>query len=321
MSHSEHAIHIAPYASNVHVHIYNSASAQQAPTNTPYATPPITTRVPRNPRPQEQETTRLFPTTASVVNHPRTATESFANQNDDGPSQPSLQTYLRMLQRLGASDNRAPATQRTDPSIRVNGGGRGGGVGSGGVGSGSGSGGGVGSGGGGERVSRLTGISSGLTRFQDLMSRIRQRGQQDGYTVSFELGTLDEVRRRGTSVEELTAHTTLGLYQDLETGSDDEVDENKADESECETCSICQEQFTPRCIVRQIDRCNHYFHQACIEKWLGDHTTCPLCMQEIAGEEEAGDTNTNATGTETATTEANRVQERLLNLVADELGM
>lgn len=303
MSHSEHAIHIAPYASNVHVHIYNSAPTHQVPTSTP-ATASANTRVPHNPPPRENTT--FLPTTASVANrHPtsfvNTATETTATEprrNDGGPLLRSLPAYLRMLQRMGTNDTRPPATQRTDQTGR---------------------------GSGGERVSRLTGFQealSGSTSFQDLMNRMRQRGQQDGYTVSFELGTLGEMTRRGTSVEELTTHTTLGLYQDLETCAEDDGDESKVDETECETCSICQEQFTQRCIVRQIDRCNHYFHQACIEKWLGDHTTCPLCMQEIAGQEEGRDTNASATGAErTETTDANRVQERLLNMVANELGI
>lgn len=306
MSHSEHPIHIAPYASNVHVHIYNYAPTQRSPMTAPTATAtPSNTRVPHSP-PLSRENTTFWPAAVTVANQnsiPTSTTASDADTptepraNDGEPSQRTLPPYLRMLQRLSTSDNRQQAPQRTAADQTS----------------------------GGARVPRLTGFQQALsssTSFQDLVSRLRQRGQQDGYTVSFELGTLGEMIRRGTSVEQLTTHTTLGLYQDLETCAEDDGDESKVDETECETCSICQEQFTQRCIVRQIDRCNHYFHQACIEKWLGDHTTCPLCMQEIVGQEEGRDTNASATGAErTERADINRVQERLLNIVADELGI
>lgn len=46
-------------------------------------------------------------------------------------------------------------------------------------------------------------------------------------------------------------------------------------------CSICFEEFIPDDDVRVLD-CKHYFHPACIDKWLIEHTKrCPCCRGNI----------------------------------------
>lgn len=169
------------------------------------------------------------------------------------------------------------------------------------------------------------------------MDQLRQEGNEDGYTVSFELGTVS--RRIGVSLQELTENTTIGLYKDLEDDDDDDNAErkdgsaddnmnNSSDVSEGkedgnDACSICQEKLLPFSIIRQIERCEHFFHQECIEKWLGEHTTCPLCMQQISSADnddfpQTADENPLPTQTEQ---EHLSQQERILNMVAVELGI
>ena len=177
-------------------------------------------------------------------------------------------------------------------------------------------------------------VQARSSQFRDVLNHLRGGGQDNGYTFSFELGTLTEPNTRtdaqGVTVQELTEYTTLGLYKDLEVEAENNDDalESKAEEPEDheeDTCSICQERLTTYSIIRQIDRCNHFFHQACIEKWLGEHTTCPLCMQNIKGDEESiGETGreTDRVNNDVPTGNAsNNVQERLLDLVARELGI
>jgi len=41
-------------------------------------------------------------------------------------------------------------------------------------------------------------------------------------------------------------------------------------------CVICQGDIHIKDIERQLN-CKHSFHVNCIERWLADHTKCPLC--------------------------------------------
>ena len=40
-------------------------------------------------------------------------------------------------------------------------------------------------------------------------------------------------------------------------------------------CSICLEDFRANVMVRNLP-CSHFFHKACIDKWLSQNETCPL---------------------------------------------
>ncbi|KAK1265507.1 RING-H2 finger protein ATL8 [Acorus gramineus] len=44
-------------------------------------------------------------------------------------------------------------------------------------------------------------------------------------------------------------------------------------------CAVCQNDFTSNERVRYLNRCRHSFHIDCIDKWLREHSTCPLCRQ------------------------------------------
>jgi hypothetical protein len=60
-----------------------------------------------------------------------------------------------------------------------------------------------------------------------------------------------------------------GLYKDLK-----ESNKHKLD-----TCSICFEQFNDEDECREL-KCSHMFHQKCVDHWLNDHITCPVCREE-----------------------------------------
>ncbi|KAJ1689553.1 hypothetical protein LUZ63_013708 [Rhynchospora breviuscula] len=44
-------------------------------------------------------------------------------------------------------------------------------------------------------------------------------------------------------------------------------------------CSICLEEFQNTQTVRTLS-CSHFFHASCIDKWLGQKGTCPLCVRQ-----------------------------------------
>jgi hypothetical protein len=50
-------------------------------------------------------------------------------------------------------------------------------------------------------------------------------------------------------------------------------------------CPICLENIFSAVYIRQISLCHHEFCGECIEKWLNNHKTCPICKSELEPEE------------------------------------
>lgn len=44
-------------------------------------------------------------------------------------------------------------------------------------------------------------------------------------------------------------------------------------------CAICLAQFVDGDEIRELPQCGHGFHVACIDTWLGSHSSCPSCRQ------------------------------------------
>ncbi|KAL8180856.1 UNVERIFIED_CONTAM: hypothetical protein K2H54_037727 [Gekko kuhli] len=47
-----------------------------------------------------------------------------------------------------------------------------------------------------------------------------------------------------------------------------------------DNCAVCIEVYKPNDVVR-ILTCNHLFHKSCIDPWLLEHRTCPMCKCDI----------------------------------------
>ncbi|XP_037978870.1 E3 ubiquitin-protein ligase RNF128 isoform X2 [Motacilla alba alba] len=47
-----------------------------------------------------------------------------------------------------------------------------------------------------------------------------------------------------------------------------------------DSCVVCFEQYKPNDVMRVLT-CNHVFHKTCIDPWLLEHGTCPLCKCDI----------------------------------------
>ena len=45
------------------------------------------------------------------------------------------------------------------------------------------------------------------------------------------------------------------------------------------TCAICLEDYKKKDILRNL-QCLHDFHQSCIDEWLRNKTTCPICKKD-----------------------------------------
>ena len=48
-----------------------------------------------------------------------------------------------------------------------------------------------------------------------------------------------------------------------------------------ETCSICRANYEENNICRKINSCGHIFHASCLDGWLADNSTCPLCRTSV----------------------------------------
>ena len=46
-------------------------------------------------------------------------------------------------------------------------------------------------------------------------------------------------------------------------------------------CVICRGNIEHNCVVRRINKCNHFFHAECADTWFQDNITCPHCRQDI----------------------------------------
>jgi hypothetical protein len=51
------------------------------------------------------------------------------------------------------------------------------------------------------------------------------------------------------------------------------------DENDRDMCSICFDKFIDSDMCREL-KCKHLYHQNCIDKWLDEHITCPVCREE-----------------------------------------
>lgn len=55
----------------------------------------------------------------------------------------------------------------------------------------------------------------------------------------------------------------------------------KVDEEDDSGCTICQETCKGETLVMTLP-CLHRFHQSCITRWFGAHTTCPICRTDFS---------------------------------------
>lgn len=84
-----------------------------------------------------------------------------------------------------------------------------------------------------------------------------------------------------SSHRNISNNTELLIYHQESTEAQEEV----------EVCSICQEDLAENTIIRKIKRCNHKFHQECLDRWLENHLTCPTCRQDITVNDENDEEN------------------------------
>ncbi|CAM0957383.1 unnamed protein product [Alopecurus aequalis] len=76
------------------------------------------------------------------------------------------------------------------------------------------------------------------------------------------------------------------------------------DEEEEAECAVCLTAMVDGEAARQLPRCMHVFHRGCVDVWLREHSTCPVCRAEVvvrpAGGERVGKEHVGSTSREIA---------------------
>ena len=81
------------------------------------------------------------------------------------------------------------------------------------------------------------------------------------------LSRLGNVRRK-TTLEEIIMNSSVSIHPSKEDILDDVL------------CVICRETIDDGEIIRTI-KCSHYFHIDCIDRWLINNRTCPVCKYRL----------------------------------------
>lgn len=72
-------------------------------------------------------------------------------------------------------------------------------------------------------------------------------------------------------------------------------------------CTVCLNEFGDGDSVRLLPKCDHVFHPECIDTWLTNHVTCPICRINLVGEDDKSVESSNMINSRTFTEEINHV--------------
>ncbi|NWI95339.1 RNF6 ligase, partial [Pitta sordida] len=85
----------------------------------------------------------------------------------------------------------------------------------------------------------------------------------------------DDDRLRGLTKEQIDNLSTRN-YGDIQ-----------AENERSKTCSVCINEYATGNKLRQLP-CRHEFHIHCIDRWLSENSTCPICRQPVLGSNATG---------------------------------
>ncbi|KAK3509403.1 hypothetical protein QTP70_033380 [Hemibagrus guttatus] len=97
------------------------------------------------------------------------------------------------------------------------------------------------------------------------------------YFIFYFAQRLNSMRQRNHKQKQMKAKAKKAISQlkvrtlkqgDQETGPD------------ADACAVCIESYKPGDVLSVLT-CNHFFHKACVEPWLMEHRTCPMCKCDI----------------------------------------
>ena len=120
----------------------------------------------------------------------------------------------------------------------------------------------------------------------NLINEHMNRFNRQGSDTSVRQGS-DTSVRQGSDTSVRQGSDTFYTYEQLVTLEDVKVGLNTKDlvrnskvslNKTSFLCSICQDNSE---VIIRILKCNHYFHITCIDKWLSNNKTCPVCRYNL----------------------------------------
>jgi len=81
------------------------------------------------------------------------------------------------------------------------------------------------------------------------------------------------LHERISTMKPILPHLPHTIYEEYK----DNTEENVAED---DSCVICMNLYEGRNIITTLP-CVHYFHQSCINTWLENHNTCPMCRAQV----------------------------------------
>uniref|UniRef100_A0A8C7UHB4 Ring finger protein 128a n=1 Tax=Oncorhynchus mykiss TaxID=8022 RepID=A0A8C7UHB4_ONCMY len=98
-----------------------------------------------------------------------------------------------------------------------------------------------------------------------------------GYFIFYSARRLNSVRLQNRKQKRLKADAKKAIGQ-LQVRTVKRGDEETGPDAD--TCAVCIDAYKSGDVLT-ILTCNHFFHKTCIEPWLLEHRTCPMCKCDI----------------------------------------
>ncbi|CAB1316237.1 unnamed protein product [Coregonus sp. 'balchen'] len=98
-----------------------------------------------------------------------------------------------------------------------------------------------------------------------------------GYFIFNSARRLNSVRLQNLKQKQLKAEAKKAIGQ-LQVRTVKQGDEETGPDAD--TCAVCIDAYKSGDVLTMLT-CNHFFHKTCIEPWLLEHRTCPMCKCDI----------------------------------------
>lgn len=114
------------------------------------------------------------------------------------------------------------------------------------------------------------------------------------YKTQSHQSPLDNQHGEGTSVQRQSSSCTVSKEAGTKKTDSENIEGSGKGREEELTCSVCLEQVNEGELVRSLP-CLHQFHNSCIDPWLRQQATCPVCKFKVgSGWQDASETSNGA---------------------------
>lgn len=114
------------------------------------------------------------------------------------------------------------------------------------------------------------------------------------YKTQSHQAPLDNQHGEGTSVQRQSSSCTVSKEAATKKTDSENIEGSGKGREEELTCSVCLEQVNEGELVRSLP-CLHQFHTLCIDPWLRQQATCPVCKFKVgSGWQDASETSNGA---------------------------